>query len=182
MLGFVFGLNARIGRLHFFLSCLVLAAAMTAAAFVLAGYIFRRTPVGLQPSFDQFLVPIALIALFFMAITFTLQSMRIRDIGWNPAYVLPAWIALMIADACVATTFPSVTIGEDHSTIIGLLVSLTFNCALLLCPSDFYQPSAAAGPEDRRPRPAPLPTEASTVQAPFNSSGAQRAGFGRRGI
>ena len=30
---------------------------------------------------------------FFGAATFTLQSMRIRDIGWDPVCVIPAWFA-----------------------------------------------------------------------------------------
>ena len=35
---------------------------------------------------------------FFGWMTFTLQSMRIRDIGWDPVCVIPAWIAILIVE------------------------------------------------------------------------------------
>ena len=43
---------------------------------------------------------------FFGWTTFTLQSMRIRDIGWDPVCVIPAWIAIVIVDKVVAGRIP----------------------------------------------------------------------------
>ena len=43
MLGFVFGLNARLGRLHFFLATVALAIVMTAICFAIAMAVLRNT-------------------------------------------------------------------------------------------------------------------------------------------
>ena len=44
MLGFLFGFNARLGRMHYFLATIALAIVMTAICFVIAGSIFHGTP------------------------------------------------------------------------------------------------------------------------------------------
>jgi hypothetical protein len=38
MLGFLFGFNARLGRMHFFLALIALAVVMTAICFAIASY------------------------------------------------------------------------------------------------------------------------------------------------
>ncbi|OAF11969.1 DUF805 domain-containing protein [Bradyrhizobium neotropicale] len=136
MLGFVFGLNARLGRLKFFLASMVLAIVMTAICFAVAMSIARSTSPGMiRPEDLMRHWGIVAAIVFFALATFTLQSMRFRDIGWDPVCVVPAWIALMIVDYVVATRFPQFAIGhEHHGTIVGGLVNLALTVALLFWP------------------------------------------------
>ncbi|WP_247499171.1 hypothetical protein [Bradyrhizobium sp. 149] len=133
MLGFVFGLNPRLGRLHFFLASVALAVVMTAICFGIAMAVLRNTsPSAIRP--EDLMKSWAIIAaiVFFGAATFTLQSMRIRDIGWDPVCVIPAWIALMIVDHVVAGRFPAWAIGQEHqATAVGALVNLVLMLALM---------------------------------------------------
>src|ERR1700729_152 len=84
MLGFIFGLNARLGRLHYFLATIVLAVVMTGLCFLVAFSVFQTAAHGAQPSFEMVKGPVIGLAALFGVISFTLQSMRIRDIGWDP--------------------------------------------------------------------------------------------------
>jgi uncharacterized membrane protein YhaH (DUF805 family) len=137
MLGFVFGLNARLGRLHFFLATVVLAIVMTAICFAIAMAALRTTsPSMVRP--EDLTRNWAIIAamVFFSVATFILQSMRIRDIGWDPVCVIPAWIALMIVDHVAAGRFPAWAIGQEHQgTMLGGLVNLALLLALTFWPS-----------------------------------------------
>lgn len=137
MLGFVFGLNARLGRLHFFLASIALAVLMTAICFAIAMAVIGNTsPSMVRP--DELLKNRAIVAamVFFGFATFTLQSMRIRDIGWDPVCVVPAWIALTIVDHVVAGRFPAWSIGQEHQgTMVGGLVNLGLLLALAFWPS-----------------------------------------------
>ena len=137
MLGFVFGLNARLGRLHFFLASVALAIVMTAICFAIAMAVLRTTSPGMiRP--EDLMTNWAIIAaiVFFGLATFTLQSMRIRDIGWDPVCIIPAWFALMIVDHVVAGRFPAWAIGQEHQgTVVGGLVNLGLILALTFWPS-----------------------------------------------
>lgn len=137
MLGFVFGLNARLGRLHFFLASIALAIVMTAICFAIAMAVLRTTsPSMLRP--EDLIHNRAIIAamVFLGAATFTLQSMRIRDIGWDPVCVIPAWLALMILDHVMAGRFPAWAIGNEHqATMVGGVVNLALMLALTFWPS-----------------------------------------------
>ena len=48
MLGFLFGFNARLGRMHFFLALIALAVVMTAICFAIAS--FQSNPRGMLSS------------------------------------------------------------------------------------------------------------------------------------
>ena len=60
---------------------------------------------------------------FFAWATFTLQSMRIRDIGWDPVCVIPGWIAILVVDKIVAGKVPAWALGSRHhdGTAVGAL-------------------------------------------------------------
>ena len=69
-----------------------------------------------------------------------LQSMRFRDIGWDPVCVIPGWIALVIMDQVIATKFPAVSLGHDHpGTIVGALTNLGLVLALTFWPSSRHE-------------------------------------------
>ena len=137
MLGFVFGFNARLGRLHFFLASVALAIVMTAICYAIAMAMLRNTsPAAIRPEdLSGSRSVIAAIVVFGFA-TFMLQSMRIRDIGWDTVCVIPAWFALMIVDHLVANRFPAWAVGQEHqATAVGALVNLGLMLALLFWPS-----------------------------------------------
>ncbi len=102
MLGFLFGFNARIGRLQYFLGSVALAIFMTMVIFAIAFSAVHGSP-GLHGSaraivLSQLKWPLIAVGAIFLLMSFMLQSMRFRDIGWDPVCVIPGWIALEQAD------------------------------------------------------------------------------------
>ena len=114
MLGFLFGFNARIGRLRFLFSTIVVTVMMVAIYIAAITYAFQTAPKGTVPSPTS--GPIFAAAILYAWLTVTLQSMRFRDIGWDPVCVLPAWIAIVIVDGLVATKFPAMSLGHERGT------------------------------------------------------------------
>jgi uncharacterized membrane protein YhaH (DUF805 family) len=139
MLDYVFGLNARLGRLRFFLASIALAVVMTAICFVIAVNGLVHFPKGTEPplSWEIMTWPILCAAAFFMLATFSLQAMRIRDIGWDPVVVIGGWIAIMIVDMIVATKMPQLALGPGHhATIVSSVANLAMTGILLFWPGD----------------------------------------------
>lgn len=183
MLEFLFGFNARIGRLHYFLGTIVLAVIMTAIAFAIAGYAFQHTPRGVRPSeADLMTWPVIVAGVFFLWVTFTLQAMRIRDIGWDPVCIIPAWIAVIIVDSVVASKVPAWSIGHDHEgTIVGSLINLGLILALTFWPSGDYGNWTPPTLGDARRKPdEPLPGAGGAAAPAARIAQATRAEFGRR--
>jgi uncharacterized membrane protein YhaH (DUF805 family) len=136
MLGFVFGFNARLGRLHYFLSTIGLAVVMTIISFTIALYAVRHSPKGSPLSFEQCGLPAIGATILFVWATMNLQAMRIRDIGWDPVVVIPAWFLVLVLDAVVATKIPAWAIGNgQHETVVGAAVNIVFFGVLLFWPS-----------------------------------------------
>jgi uncharacterized membrane protein YhaH (DUF805 family) len=139
MLGFLFGFNVRLGRMHYFLATIALAVVMTAICFAIAMLLFQQSPSEMLPSALTMSWPVITAAAFFGWMTFTLQSMRIRDIGWDPVCVIPAWIAILIVDHVVAGRVPAWAFGEHHQgTIVGGLVNLVLLLAMMFWPGGDY--------------------------------------------
>lgn len=80
MLGFIFGLNARLGRLHYFLATIVLAVVMTLMCVLLAFSLVQAGLQGAQMShaaiYEAMKGPVIALGVLFALITLTLQSMR----------------------------------------------------------------------------------------------------------
>ena len=140
MLDYVFGLNARLGRLQFFFASIALAVVMTVICFAIVMNGLVAFPKGIQPEQTSWTLlgwPILFAAAFFMLATFTLQAMRIRDIGWDPVVVIGGWIAVMVIDVIVATKMPSLALGPgQHATAVSGLVNLAMTGILLFWPGD----------------------------------------------
>ena len=119
------------------------------------------------------------VGIIFMAITLTLQSMRIRDIGWDPVCVIPAWIAIVIVDKLIAGKIPVWSLGQDHNgTVVGALVNLVLLLALMFWPSgDNENPTFGYAPQT--PDRPPSRTSAGSVAAD-RIARATGANFGRR--
>ncbi len=178
MLGFIFGLNARLGRLHYFLITIGVAVVMTGICFAVARQTFQSAANGVPLSIESFKGPAIVIGVLFMVITLTLQSMRIRDIGWDPVCVIPGWVAILIIDMMVAKKFPGWSLGpEQHGTAISAIVNLGLLLALLFWPSAGYESSPPALGEPRRPDPAP---RGGTTSVAAERLARVSGGFGRR--
>jgi uncharacterized membrane protein YhaH (DUF805 family) len=178
MLSFLFGFNARLGRLHYFLSTIALAIGMTAICFAIASYMFHSSPRGTLQSESLMTWPTFVAIIFFAWTTFTLQCMRIRDIGWDPVCVMPAWIAIVIIDKIVAGKIPMWSIGREHNgTVVGGLVNLGLVLALTFWPSgDYERPFNDAYRTPDKPAPKTSPTSVAAERI----ARATGAGFGRR--
>ena len=124
---------------------------MTLICFAIAAYAFQHTPRGADASPNLIFIPALVVVPFFLLVSCNLQAMRFRDIGWSPAYVIPAWVLIMIADASLAYAVPSLSVGtgHHHGTIIGGLVNLVLSGALLFWPSG---PETASPPRYDEPR------------------------------
>ena len=180
MLGFIFGLNARLGRLQYFLITIGVAVLMTGICFVVARQAWQSAANGVPPSIDSLKGPAIVIGIIFMLITVTLQSMRIRDIGWDPVCVIPGWVTILIVDMVVAKKFPGLSLGaEHHSTAISALVNLALLLALLFWPSAADESSPPALREPRRPDPAPRGDMNSVVAERLARASGE---FGRRAV
>jgi uncharacterized membrane protein YhaH (DUF805 family) len=180
MLGFLFGFNVRLGRMHFFLGTIVLAVVMTAICFAIAGTVFQQMPRGFRPTeADLMTWPVVVAIVFFGFVTFTLQAMRIRDIGWDPVCVIPAWIAIMLVDSLIASKVPSWSLGQDHhGTVVGALVNLVLFGALLFWPSGDYDQSTPSFSAPPRKPDEPVRRQSAAPEARIAQ--ATRAEFGRR--
>ena len=176
MLGFLFGFNARLGRLHFFLATIAVAVLMTAICFAIAGHAFQNRAI---PSLNSWQIVAA--AILFIWLSLTLQSMRIRDIGWDPVCVIPGWIAVAIIDGLVASKIPAMALGHQQpGTIVGALVNLALFLALLFWPSCEHDNSAATpGGSFRMPD---LPVRSSATATASRVARVANGEFGRRAV
>lgn len=180
MLGFLFGFNARLGRLHFFLASLVLGIVMVALCFAVASQIYHSTPRGVTPSLARLAWPLIGLGIFFLLASLTLQSMRIRDIGWDPVCVIPLWIAIGIVDHLVATKFPSLSFDPLHSgTVVGALFNVGMCLALWFWPSaEYVIPRSSFDAPSREPDPPPHRDGGSAASSRI--ARVANGGFGRR--
>jgi uncharacterized membrane protein YhaH (DUF805 family) len=140
MLGLLFGFNARLGRTQYFLATIALAVVMTGICFAIASHVFQNGPRGTLQSEAMMGWPTLIAIAFFLWMTFTLQSMRIRDIGWDPVCVIPMWMAIVAVDKVIAGKIPAWSLDRGHSgTIVGGLVNLGLILALMFWPSGDYE-------------------------------------------
>jgi uncharacterized membrane protein YhaH (DUF805 family) len=179
MLGFLFGFNARLGRIQYFLATIALAVVMTVICFAIASYAFQNN-AGEKLSRAALLTwPMIAAGVFFAWATLTLQSMRIRDIGWDPVCVIPAWIAILVVDGVVAAKIPAWSLGSDHhGTVVGALTNLALLLAMMFWPSGDFESPAFGEPPRMPDRPA---TRTDAKSAPAERiARATGAEFGRR--
>lgn len=181
MLGFLFGFNARLGRMHYCLGIIGLAVVSTAVSFAIAGYLFQSSRSGMLPFAGLMTGPMIAAGVVFAWVTFTLQSMRIRDIGWDPVCVIPTWIAILIVDKLVAVKVPAWSLGQEyHGTVVGGLLNLALMLTLLCWPSGEHESLPFPELRGRPDRPAQGADAASvTAERIARATGTE---FGRRGF
>jgi uncharacterized membrane protein YhaH (DUF805 family) len=137
MLDYVFGLNARLGRLQFIGASIALAIVMALICFVIAVNGLVHFPSGTtrsqlsELSWTSLGWPIICTAAFATWATVSLQAMRIRDIGWDPVIVIGGWIALTLVNIVVSTKLP----GLGHlTTMVSGIANLVMTGILLFWP------------------------------------------------
>jgi uncharacterized membrane protein YhaH (DUF805 family) len=137
MLDTLFGLNARLGRLQYFLACIALGVTMVGICFALVVSGSIHVPRGSHLTWQMLSWPaMASVALFVLA-TVTLQAMRVRDIGWDPVIVIAAWFSILFVDAIIAAKMPGLALGREHfGTIVGSIVNLVMTGILLFWPGN----------------------------------------------
>jgi len=175
MLGFLFGLHVRLGRMHYFLATIALAIVMTAICFAIATYLIQLSPADLLSPASLMTWPTIAAMVFFAWMTFTLQSMRIRDIGWDPVCVIPAWIAILVIDKVVAGKIPAWSVGQEHNgTVVGALVNLGLFLALLFWPGGDHETPTYGGTPSKPDRSSARPDSGAIAAARLaRASGAQ---------
>ena len=181
MLNVLFSFRGRINRLTYFLSCLGMGAIIAVSAVTVFLWVAAHRAGG--PA------PVLLLAVFVLTalplaiwISLALQTKRFRDVGWNPLYVIPAWIVIDVADRLVAHAAPALAMHRQQ-TLVGSAVNLAMAGCLLFWPGRLDAdggngPMEAAPPRLNQPPPAPAPRPAA---APWTTTPA-RASFGRRGL
>jgi uncharacterized membrane protein YhaH (DUF805 family) len=181
MLGFLFGFNARFGRMQYLAGTLVVAVMWTAVYFAIGRQGFSSGSTGGPPSLSSMTWPAIALTAVFMWMTLMLQSMRIRDIGWDPVCVVPAWMAIPIIDKLVASNIPAWALGQGaQGTTVGALINTGLVLALMFWPSDEDE-GPAFREIPRKPDREPQRSDASSVTAE-RIARATGAEFGRRGF
>jgi hypothetical protein len=107
--------------------------------------------------------------------------MRIRNIGWDPVCVIPAWIAILIVDNLVAGKVQAWALDHDHhGTIVGALINLVLFLALTFWPSGDYE-GATFGETSTKPDMPSRRTDVTSVAA-GRIARVAGPGFGRRAV
>jgi uncharacterized membrane protein YhaH (DUF805 family) len=177
MLGFLFGFNARIGRLYYFLATLLLGIVAGFLVFVVAAYYGA-----VHAPFDTVMTswPIILIGIAVTWAMFMLHAMRFRDIGWDPVCVIPVWLALTYIDRLIAMKIPAWSLGPHHlGTAFGSIMDAGLFLALLFWPGGNFE---APPPRFSQPPPPAQPTSSGNAGSVTAARIARvGGGFGKRG-
>jgi uncharacterized membrane protein YhaH (DUF805 family) len=185
MFSAVFSFRGRLNRLQYFLGSWGLGVAMIVLVVILLASVGGMARGGTpNPTALIKLGVMALLALLVIApiyswISFSLQARRFRDIGWEPVFVIPAWMVFGVLDHLAVMGAPQIAVaGRLSGSWLGLLVNLALGLCLpgkkafdVAGVFDDVPPSGqptSAGPA------APAAARAQPVAAP--------AGFGRRGL
>ncbi|MCC8984428.1 hypothetical protein [Bradyrhizobium acaciae] len=149
MLNYIFGFNARMGRLAFFFCTFVTGIGFMMLVYGITGNApaSGRTDVLLAQASSS---PALIFAFYGMlVICFILQSMRVRDIGWDPVCVMAAWIALMVLDRAIAGRFPEYALTYQHTTtVVGTAVNGVMNLVLMFWPGRGHVDEASPLPRE----------------------------------
>lgn len=185
MLDMIFGFNARIGRLMFFMGSIALNVVNLALAIPLAYYLYKQGAAGHMPaSIWSAGTPVYAFLGFSLLGYFMLSSMRVRDIGWDPIIIIPTWIAITVADHLMASHLPGLAAqfgnsSMSHGTIVGGLFNLAMTLVLLFHPSGEPTKMSLTFDDDDPP---PSPDAPKRNAAAMPAQRLAKAGqFGRRG-
>ncbi len=190
MLKALFTFRGRINRLHYLAAIVALGftlgVAIIAAVMAMMPHFIAARKAGVPGPVGAVILTAMLVLIPFLWISLSLQACRFRDIGWNPVYVIPAWIVMGVVDHVAAMSAPGLAVGRLHqNTWIGLLANLALAGCLLLWPGrtggdgDLHSRLAGGG---RSEPPESEPTSAAKTSRPWSPKAAAAGGFGQRGV
>jgi uncharacterized membrane protein YhaH (DUF805 family) len=206
-LGAMFSFRGRINRLQYFAGNFALCLALALAATLMFVNIAAGARSGGLGSIGLGLVLELAFLLTWYWTVLSLQARRLRDMGWSPSIVMPAWFALALVDRLIAGGAASgrglmmqiamAVVG----TPVGGLINLALGLCLLFWPSKTYEveprvdgwplveaPSRTAEPILHHTAPAPLATTRALDSPAVAGAGGfprpppAQPGFGRRGL
>jgi uncharacterized membrane protein YhaH (DUF805 family) len=188
MLGAVFSYRGRLNRIQYFLAImgLGLGAAVVAVVAIVVAFGGQPPDRASVMRAGLGLIPVALIAVpVFYWISFSLQARRFRDIGWEPVFVIPAWLICDVIDRVAIMGAPQFAVSPSAGVSwLGLLVNLGLGLCLLFWPGRTFEDVAAVF-DDVPPQPsraqANAPAPAAQPATPWSPS-STATGFGRRGL
>jgi uncharacterized membrane protein YhaH (DUF805 family) len=185
MLGFIFGFHMRVGRLHYFLLTLAFAVVVGVLAVLVGGFVVRQLIADQRNLTSLSVMPVLVLIGLTLWSSIFLASMRIRDIGWNPAYVIPIWYLLVAIDFYVARTMPEFAMNKEHvGTVAGGVLQLISGLVLMFWPSterDMSAPSIPNISEVRTPKYQPQAVKSVNVVPSSRGEPMGRKSFGQLG-
>jgi|HubBroStandDraft_6_1064221.scaffolds.fasta_scaffold552928_2 uncharacterized membrane protein YhaH (DUF805 family) len=204
MLAAVFSFRGRLNRLQYFGGLVGLFVSFVVAALAAVLSLGDLTALQQDPTRVLPVILIAVIALpVWIWISLSLQARRIRDIGLNPLFVIPAYMLFEVLDQAVGTSMAagasvastaslaSVAAMMPHHTLLEPVVDLAYSLGLLFWPGRTQD--SAQGPANWAdkvklpdpPAPTRTPAQARATQPATSGAQPQPAGavtFGRRGL
>ncbi|HXQ11453.1 MAG TPA: DUF805 domain-containing protein [Caulobacteraceae bacterium] len=205
MLAAVFSFRGRINRLQYFGGLVGLFLSFVVAGLAAVLSIGDLRLVEQEPTRVLPLLAIALIAVpLWIWVSLSLQARRIRDIGLNPLFVIPAYLLFEAIDQAIGTSMAGAPVASltsvasmmPHHTVLQPVVDLAYSLALLFWPGRARDAPPAASWADnvklpdppatptRAPAPmrAPEPARAAVAVAAGQARPAGPVPFGRRGL
>src|SRR5471030_930842 len=127
MLAAVFSFRGRLNRLQYFLGSWGLGAAMFVLVVTVVASVGGLAGGG-SPDQSALLklglaagLAFLVIGPIYLWVSFSLQARRFRDIGWEPVFVIHAWIGLDIVDRLAVMGAPQIAvIGGMGMSWLGL--------------------------------------------------------------
>lgn len=176
-----FGFRLCMGRLAYFLS----TSGLAAVSLVLVGGILSlastfgsesaRGPIAIG-------VGVVFVPLFIWA-QCNITGMRVRDIGWNPAVIVPLWVLLTWIDYMLSFLVPELALPNALvGTVIGKILSMLFLLTLLFKagkPGGYVDPPADSGKTAEARAARYLPNSAGVVPPSRFDRQERRTSFGR---
>ena len=169
MLDMLFGFDARLGRLKYFLFSILLGIVNGIIAVPVAYYAYKHGMMqgmlhGAMPkSIWSLGWPIIAFVTFCMTGNFMLAAMRFRDIGWDPIIMVSCWIAVTVLDPLVASRVPAMALEKHDGTVVGGLINLGLIIILLFWPGGDHAFSPPVfddpAPPPQRPSNSPVSSE-----------------------
>jgi len=187
MLGAVFSFRGRLNRIQYFLGSWALGTVtIVLALIVVVGVAGSRgmDQANLLRAGVTVLIALLAIGPVYFWISFSLQARRFRDIGWEPVFVIPAWVGLDVVDRLAVYGAPQIAVVQGMgASWLGLLLNLGLGLCLLFWPGRKFEDIASVF-DDAPPPPSRVPASAAPAARPATqwSSNPVRTGFGRRGL
>ena len=168
--------------MRYILLTLAFGLVVAVLAVVVGGFAYRYVIVEHGSVTSLSMIPILVLVVLVLWGSIFLSSMRIRDIGWNPAYVIPIWYLLVAVDIYVARTMPQFAMERGHvGTMAGASLQLIAGLALMFWPSTERDMSAPDVSEVRMPKFEPPAIKPASVVPSSHTPAMVRKRFGRLG-